>query len=154
MNIEIELEKIIDALNKANPKTKETLMGLFRDQLITSFEDACQRLGIHPILPKVDDLREKDAKHIIATYKLSIITEALNDGWTPDFNNWNEKKCYVYLLGGTANSGVYAGLGIRMRHSVAYTHTYFGSHLCFKNENLLTYSVETFKDLWKDYFSI
>ena len=155
MNIEIELEKIIDTLNKANPETKEILMDLFRVQLITSFEDACEKVHISPILPKVDGLREKDAKHIIATYKLLIITEALNDGWAPDFNNWNEKKWYVYLLGGGAVSGASAGLGCSYAGgSVAISVANVGSRLCFKNENLLTYSVETFKDLWKDYFSI
>ena len=103
----------------------------------------------------MDDLREKDAKHIIATYKLSIITEALNDGWTPDFNNWTEKKWYVYLLGGYANNGALAGLGDSNAYdSVASASTYVGSRLCFKNEELVKYSLEIFSDLWKDYFSI
>lgn len=155
MKIEIDSQNIFNALKKANPETKKILIGLLKGQLITSFEDACEKVHISPILPKVDDLREKDAKHIIATYKLSIITEALNDGWTPDFNNWNEKKWYVYLLGGNANSGAYAGLGYSYAgNSVANTFTNFGSRLCFKNEELVKYSLEIFSDLWKDYFNI
>jgi hypothetical protein len=60
---------------------------------IKSFEDACKHLRLNPNdLPVVDMLPEKDRKSIIAFYKLTIIIRALNEGWEPDWSNWDEWK--------------------------------------------------------------
>lgn len=64
---------------------------------VKSFEDACQLLGIKPDVPKVSLLPEKHQKAIVAHYKLIIITETLNEGWTPDWSNWNERKYYPWF---------------------------------------------------------
>ena len=55
---------------------------------ITSFDAACEFLGIDPkALPIVENLPEKDWKSIIAHYKLTIITRALNEGMEYRQNN-------------------------------------------------------------------
>mgnify|MGYP000464618864 CR=1 FL=1 len=65
---------------------------------IKSFEDACKHLGLNPNdLPVVDMLPEKDRKSIIAFYKLTIIIRALNEGWEPDWSNWDEWKYYNWF---------------------------------------------------------
>ena len=65
---------------------------------IKSFEDACKHLRLNPNdLPVVDMLPEKDRKSIIAFYKLTIIIRALNEGWEPDWSNWDECKYYNWF---------------------------------------------------------
>jgi hypothetical protein len=64
------------------------------EEKIKSFEDACAALNINPeALPEVSALPEKHRKALIAHYKLITITEALNEGWQP---NWNDRSEYKY----------------------------------------------------------
>jgi hypothetical protein len=121
---------------------------------IKSFEDACKHLGLNPNdLPVVDMLPEKDRKSIIAYYKLTIITRALNEGWEPDFSNWNEYKYYNWFYveenkdqrssGFRSDVTCYSGTG-----------TDIGSRLCFKNRELAKYATEQFKELYREYLLI
>lgn len=121
---------------------------------IKSFEDACKHLGLNPNdLPVVDMLPEKDRKSIIAYYKLTIITRALNEGWEPDFSNWNEYKYYNWFY--VEENKDQRSSGFR------YCDTYYtvagtdiGSRLCFKNRELAKYATEQFKELYREYLLI
>ena len=64
---------------------------------IKTFEGACKALGIENTLPDVSAMPEKHQKALIAHYKLVIIVEALNEGWIPDWNNWDEYKYYPWF---------------------------------------------------------
>lgn len=121
---------------------------------IKSFEDACKHLGLNPNdLPVVDMLPEKDRKSIIAYYKLTIITRALNEGWEPDFSNWDEYKYYNWFYveenKDQRSSGFrYCGTGY------TYSDATIGSRLCFKNRELAKYATEQFKELYREYLLI
>ena len=121
---------------------------------IKSFEDACKFLGLDPNnIPNVEHLPEKDRKSIIAFYKLTIITRALNEGWEPDFTNWNEWKYwnwfYIEAYGAAAGFASAA-----TTNTASSTATYFGSRLCFKTRELATYAREQFRDLYFEYLFI
>lgn len=121
---------------------------------IKSFEDACKHLGLNPNdLPVVDMLPEKDRKSIIAYYKLTIITRALNEGWEPDFSNWDEYKYYNWFY--VEENKDQRSSGLRY-YGACYTltDTYFGSRLCFKNRELAKYATEQFKELYREYLLI
>ena len=121
---------------------------------IKSFEDACKHLGLNPNdLPVVDMLPEKDRKSIIAYYKLTIITRALNEGWEPDFSNWNEYKYYNWFY--VEENKDQRSSGFRY-HDTCYTDAYtdIGSRLCFKNRELAKYATEQFKELYREYLLI
>ena len=121
---------------------------------IKSFEDACKHLGLNPNdLPVVDMLPEKDRKSIIAYYKLTIITRALNEGWEPDFSNWNEYKYYNWFY--VEENKDQRSSGFRYYDS-GYTRTdaTIGSRLCFKNRELAKYATEQFKELYREYLLI
>lgn len=121
---------------------------------IKSFEDACKHLGLNPNdLPVVDMLPEKDRKSIIAYYKLTIITRALNEGWEPDFSNWNEYKYYNWFY--VEENKDQRSSGFRYGDA-CYTDTYtgIGSRLCFKNRELAKYATEQFKELYREYLLI
>lgn len=121
---------------------------------IKSFEDACKHLGLNPNdLPVVDMLPEKDRKSIIAYYKLTIITRALNEGWEPDFSNWNEYKYYNWFY--VEENKDQRSSGFRY-YGTCYADTYasVGSRLCFKNRELAKYATEQFKELYREYLLI
>ena len=119
---------------------------------IKSFEDACKHLRLNPNdLPVVDMLPEKDRKSIIAFYKLTIIIRALNEGWEPDWSNWDEWKYYnrFYVEKGEdqrssgfrCNAAVYASAG-----------TGTSSRLCCGTPDDAEYIGKQFEDLCNDYF--
>lgn len=124
---------------------------------IKSFEDACKHLRLNPNdLPVVDMLPEKDRKSIIAFYKLTIIIRALNEGWEPDWLNWDECKYYNWFYvekgedqrsSGFRYSDTYCALRV-------YVHAGTGSRLCFKNRELAEYAAEQFKKLYREYLLI
>jgi len=121
---------------------------------VKTFEDACKVLGLEPEnLPIVENLPEKDRQSIIAYYKLVIIARALNEGWEPDFTNWNEWKYwnwfYVEAYGAAAG---FASAGTN--HAASSTTAAIGSRLCFKTRELATYAREQFRDLYFEYFFI
>ncbi|MCT4263396.1 hypothetical protein HZP32_14860 [Elizabethkingia anophelis] len=116
---------------------------------VKSFEDACQLLGIKPDVPKVSLLPEKHQKAIVAHYKLIIITEALNEGWTPDWSNWNERKYYPWFEM-SDSSGRFSFDGSFFQGSCSIC----AARLCLKTWELANYIGESFIDLYKDYFII
>lgn len=123
-------------------------------QKIKSFEDACNHLGINPNdLPVVDMLPEKNRKSIIAYYKLTIIIRALNEGWEPNFSDWNEYKYYNWFY--IEKDRDKRSSGFRY-YGASYSDT--GSHisslLCFKNKELARYAAEQFKELYREYLLI
>jgi len=116
---------------------------------VKSFEDACQLLGIEPNVPEVSMLPENHQKAIVAHYKLVIIAEAINEGWKPNWDNWDERKYYPWFdLEGSSS-----GAGFSFNVFVGWdSDSDVGSRLCFKTWELAEYIGKTFIDLYKDYF--
>lgn len=119
---------------------------------IKSYEDACKALNLDPAnLPVVDNLPEKDRKSIVAYYKLTVIIRALNEGWLPDWTDWDEYKYFNWFYIDSAGFAYAVPI-----YTVAktYANTNMGSRLCFKNDTLARYARETFKGLYLDYLFI
>jgi len=120
---------------------------------VKSFEDACQALGLDPTaLPDVSKLREKDQAAQIAQYQLSIIAEALNEGWTPDWKDSREYKYYPWFDMEDDNG---SGLGLSY-YDFGYdgSASRVGSRLAFKSSDLARYAGEQFIGLYADLFLI
>lgn len=124
-----------------------------KKEKVKSFEDACAVLGIEPKLPDVSGLVEKHQKAIIAFYKLSVIVQALNEGWEPDFESVSQKKYYNhFVVGGSAYSNKYAGFASSPSYGfVSGVDVSLGSLLCFKRKKLAEYARDQFIDLYRDY---
>ena len=116
---------------------------------VKSFEDACQLLGIETKLPEVSMLPENHQKAIVAHYKLVIIAEAVNEGWKPNWDNWDERKYYPWFDLEGSSSG--AGFSYLVCDDWR-TNSTVGSRLCFKTWELAEHIGKTFIDLYKDYF--
>jgi hypothetical protein len=120
---------------------------------VKTFEDACKVLGLDPEnLPIVENLPEKDRRSIIAYYKLTIIIRALNEGWEPDFSDWNQWKYWNWFY---VDYGATAGFAYADTNGTASaTYANIGSRLCFSTRELATYARENFRDLYFEYFFI
>lgn len=123
---------------------------------VKSYADACAVLGI-------DKMDEKAMKASgfrpdeIARRKLETITEALNEGWRPDWNDTDEPKYYpwFYIKPGAGKdaegkpNGASAGLASATTHYAASSaHANIGSRLCFHERRTAAYAGDTFRDLY------
>ena len=127
-------------------KIKEASLIVYSKQHgILSFEDACNKLNIDTILPDVSKLSSKHRKQQISFYKLSVIIEAVNDGW---IINWDNSSQYKYFVWYDKRSGGFSCYG------TAYdsTFTYVPSALYFKSRDLAyyvgNYFIEEYKNLY------
>ena len=115
---------------------------------IKSYEDACKALGLKPIADEVfNAFQQEDRRTMAAYHKLAVITCAINEGWQPDWSNRNERKYEPYMY------TKIAGLALAVTDSApSNAYTYIGSRLCFRDYERATFAVETFGELYKDYF--
>ena len=120
---------------------------------IKTFEDACRKLNVDPTkLPDFSILPEKHAKALLAHTKLVLIAEALNDGWQPDWSNWNEYKYFPWMDIASDEENT-SGSGLSF-YVIAYTNSdsSVGSRLSYKSREIAKYAAEQFNELYKDYF--
>lgn len=107
---------------------------------VATLEEAKAILGIK------DDCfsTNKHSKRALAFQNLCIVIEALNEGWTPDWEDSNQPKYYNYfrMKGGFSCNLV----------NYNYTFTYVPSALCFKSEALARYCAKQFEQLYKDLY--
>lgn len=117
--------------------------------------------------------KDPDTADIMAYVTLRVITEALNEGWKPQFTE-GERRWYAWYdfltkeevegmsdeekeerrVVGRANNCanaygglVYSGAG----HVSTFSNTSFGSRLAFKNEELAEYAAKQFGDIYADF---
>lgn len=109
---------------------------------IKTIEDAFEATG----RPKVDfsnfpeDLRE----YFEGQYNAVVLTEALNEGFKPDWDNWDERKYRPWFNMSPSAFG-FGGANFDSSDAVAGT----GSRLCNPTREIARYSAEQFKDVWK-----
>ena len=109
---------------------------------IKTWEDVCKKLKIDPKqLPDVTGLPEGIASHLVSTYKLIRVAEALNGSWKPDWNNDDQYKYYPYWN----MEGEFS-----LYYVCFYGCSFVPSRLCFKSREIANYAAETFLDLYKN----
>lgn len=117
---------------------------------VKSYADACEVLGIEQM--DEQGMREQGFRpDEIARRKLETITEALNEGWNPVWNDTGEHKYYPYFyVNKDAKGEGRAGLAFAYTHFAAsVTAATFGSRLCFQGRELARYAGSTFTDLYE-----
>lgn len=147
---------------------------------VKTFEDACKELGEdHKLVQQFKAIQEAIAedKEATAYFKLGIITAALNEGWEPDFTNYDEYRYYPYLClwtkeelenkdeawkdehnlllwigGGFSNYGANCGLALAaLGPACSYANANISARLAHKTEELAIYSGKQFTELWTNY---
>jgi hypothetical protein len=86
-------------------------------------------------------------KHVAGYLKLCMISDVLNEGWTPDFTDGNQPKYYPWMKY-TAGSGF-------SYYDCAYDRSYsgVGARLCFKSRALAEYAAQQFQEVYNQFFS-
>ncbi|HLN56102.1 MAG TPA: hypothetical protein VK207_08920 [Bacteroidales bacterium] len=127
-------------------KTEKTQVE-FDYKTIKSFEDACAKCGMDPTaLPEVSKLPADIGKMLIACHKLVIIFLAINNGWKPDWSNWNQYKYFPWFEVLSSGFGFSGSV-----YLCGHTRTGVGSRLCTDTSEKALYVAEQFKDLYRDY---
>lgn len=192
--MEIKIENAKAALKTADESVKKVLLALLPElketeaqaaanrpitERVKTFEDACRELGEDQpfvLAYQNTNLRDpevaEDNRDILAYLKLRIIAAALNEGWKPQFTEYEERwypwftlwteeelseksdewKADRHLISTGDYSGDWAGFACaRSYYAPSAANTYFGSRLCFKSEALATYCGKQFISLWADF---
>lgn len=156
--ITVEADQVRELYATADEKTREELGKLFNletilavEHRVESFEDACRKVGVSPdVKPSVDSLPPRFQRSVLNYYKLLIITEALNDGWFPDFSDPSQKKWWVYSYYNSEH-GAHCGLADSSSYDAwTYSDSIIGARLAFKDKETAEYALETFKPLYME----
>ena len=125
-------------------KEKSAAKG-FDYKTIKSFDDACRACGTteEEFNTKFQNLGlDSDT---INYEKLKIIARAINNGWTPDWNNTNQQKWYPWFK-------LSSGFGFLVSDFVCgCTGAGSGSRLCFESEAKSDYAAKQFMDIYKQF---
>lgn len=112
---------------------------------VKTYLDACHELGREPLDEK--KLLELGlTEHDIAYQKLTLIIEALNEGWKADVCDANVRRWYPWFEPNGSPSS-FAFLGSACANAFAFAGS--GSRLCYKTRELAEYSAKQFIDIWK-----
>jgi hypothetical protein len=149
--LQISKETAIAVYKTASEDGKKLLETLFgKENLIPekitdrvkTYEDACEVLAVDPNAGYFGTPDE------IAYFQMKRIVRALNEGWTPDWNNDNERKWSPWFYLNSPRFRFSASY-----YGVARAYTAGGSRLCFKTEELSTYAAKQFLEIYKTLFS-
>ena len=110
---------------------------------IKTFEDAMEATGRKEV-PDFSSFPEEMRKHFEALFKMVVIVEALNEGWKPDWDNYNERKYYPWFEM-SPSSFAFDDSDFAIEHA----HAGNGSRLKLKSRELAEYCGKQFKDIWK-----
>lgn len=122
---------------------------------VKSYADACKVLGIEPM--DEDSMKAQGFRpDEIARRQLETITEALNEGWKPNWADTDEYKYYPYFYIEVSEVqteddtyGAHAGLSCALTfHAAAATSAAVGSRLCFHDRETACYAGRTFTNLY------
>jgi hypothetical protein len=87
--------------------------------------------------------------HEIARRKIEIITEALNEGWKPNWDNSTEGKYYPWFRMSSSGSG-FAFDDFLCDDAISDV----GSRLVFKTRELAEYAGKQFVEIYKEMFTL
>ena len=117
---------------------------------VSTFEEACAKLGKSSELPDVSSFPEQLQKHITATYKLAMILEVNNGDWKPDLENMSQWKYYPWFGVVKESSGFELSY---VDCDCDFAGAFCGARLACKDEVLAEFMGTTFTDLYKDLLS-
>lgn len=129
---------------------KENLVPQKITDRIKTFDDVLEVLGGVPenlaILLNYNG-NDGDLISSQAHLKLTLITRALNEGWTPDWSNSNEYKYVPWFK-------QKSGFGLSYYDYGYWSASTVGSRLCFKTSELAVYAATQFADIYNDFLTI
>lgn len=184
--LELDKDQLASLYMQGNAAVRKSLREMLGERLneeipvtsrVRTFNDAIEELGeAHEAVKAYRDIEwklGKEHKDLLAYLKLRIITEALNEGWKPQFTE-GERRWYAWYelltkeemdamsdkekeerrVVGRAGSYANAVGGLvyaNAYHVSSHSLTYNGSRLAFKSEELAEYAGKQFAEIYADY---
>lgn len=185
--LELDKDQLASLYMQGNAAVRKSLREMLGERLneeipvtsrVRTFNDAIEELGeAHEAVKAYRDIEwklGKEHKDLLAYLKLRIITEALNEGWKPQFTE-GELRWYAWyelltkeemdamsdkekeerrVVGRASHSAyAYGGLVCAYGYVVSsYSYPSFGgSRLAFKSEELAEYAGKQFAEIYADY---
>lgn len=108
---------------------------------IKTFEEACENLDIFA----EHVCNDRDTNDEAAYKKLKVVSEAINQGWTPDWSNANQRKWTPWF---NLSSGF--GFGVSF-YVCDGSDANAGSRLCFESKEKSDFAGTQFIDLYRDF---
>lgn len=115
-----------------------------------SFEDMCQKKGLDPVslLPDVSKCPAKHQAAIVATTKLFLLADEVNEDWVPDWDNDDQYKWYPWFDLEKHKKNNPTGFQFFVAFYF-YSTSYVGSRLCFRSREDAKFAGETYLDLYR-----
>lgn len=116
---------------------------------VTSLLDAIEIVGVNEDVKRLLSYNGKDSVMLgaKALASLTIINQALNEGWVPDYNDKKEYKYYPWFE-------YKPGVGFSSGDCVcADARTCVGSRLSFKTSELAKYAGQQFESIYNDFLT-
>lgn len=182
--LELDKDQLASLYMQGNAAVRKSLREMLGERLneeipvtsrVRTFNDAIEELGeAHEAVKAYRDIEwklGKEHKDLLAYLKLRIITEALNEGWKPQFTE-GERRWYAWYelltkeemdamsdkekeerrVVGRAVNSAYAGGGLVYASAGnVSSNASFGSRLAFKSEELAEYAGKQFAEIYADY---
>lgn len=182
--LELDKDQLASLYMQGNAAVRKSLREMLGERLneeipvtsrVRTFNDAIEELGeAHEAVKAYRDIEwklGKEHKDLLAYLKLRIITEALNEGWKPQFTE-GERRWYAWyelltkeemdamsdkekeerrVVGRAVNyANAYGGL-VYAYASFVSSGADYGSRLAFKSEELAEYAGKQFAEIYADY---
>ena len=124
----------------------------FDYKTIKTVEDACEKTGYDMSkFPAGELLKTKFGRPVVAVNNLMIVTEAVNNGWKPDWANTSQLKYFPWHWIKKVGSHP-TGFGFSFSlYDYALTCPGLGSLLCCDSAEKAAYIGEQFKKEWEDF---
>ncbi|KQS33952.1 hypothetical protein [Dyadobacter sp. Leaf189] len=120
---------------------------------VKSYEDACAIKGIEPLtIEAFGFLPENQREYQFCVHKYDVINEVLNEGWSPDWMNWDERKYFPYFYWDKDKAAGGSGFSFGV-FSYDYSGATVGSRLVFRNAELARYAAKQFLDICEVIYS-
>ena len=122
---------------------------------VKSYEDVCKIKGIDPVksLP-FPEAKTDEEKAINGFTKITRTIDVLNEGWKPNWNNWEERKYYPWFDLET-DEAAGSGVGFSCNgFGFVYSYSIVSSRLVLKSRELVEHIVKYFLEDYKAFMTI
>lgn len=151
--LQIIKANVVKAHDEGTPKVKTLLENMFGKKvfakspmdLFKTWEDVCEANDTDPInsLP-FPSPKTTHQEAVNGFFKMTLIADALNEGWIPDWDNTSE---YKYSPWFKHSGGGFSFYGC----DFDYTLSSVGARLVFKSRELAEYAGKQFLDIYKSF---
>jgi hypothetical protein len=112
---------------------------------IKTLEDALEETW--KTMPDFSVLPEEMRKQHRALFCIEVITEALNEGWKPDWHDEDQRKWIPWFYPNSSSGFVFRNAIYHYSAASAGN----GLHLCFKSDELARYAGTQFTEFYKEF---